>query len=317
MKGYLPIRTSTLKKDQKLGFDLFIQLPHKLIHYIRSEDDIEESRLKNLKKKKVRKLYIQEDDEDKYQIFIDRCLETVMNDDSISIDEKSSIVVGASEATAERIMEDPNSKKSYNAAHTTATNLMKVLANDEILKGIFDHQSAEDSTQDYLMQKYAVNTSSLCISFAESLGVDKETIEFLGVAGLFHDVGYTQYEDEYKKSFFKRMDELTADQMTKYKEHPLLGARILQDKEYASETVIDLILVHEERVGGNGFPEKKSKLDMIQQIIGLCSYYNREVTIFNRSRDEVYEDMAVSQLGNFDLELIKKFKAYLKKTGLN
>jgi HD-GYP domain-containing protein (c-di-GMP phosphodiesterase class II) len=316
MKGYLPIRTSTLKKDLQLGFDLYIKLPSKVLHYFRADDDIEQDRLDSLKSRKIRKLYINDEDEDKYQTFIDRCLEEMMGDESASIEEKSAVVVGASEATAERIMEDPHSKKTYDSAHRTANNLIKVLGNDEMLKGVFDYKGQEDDSLRYLMQKHAVNTCSLCISFAEDQSLPREEVEFLGVAALFHDIGFTQVNEEMQGTFFKPFDQLSAPELTAFKEHPKLGATILQDKEFANERVINLILTHEERIGGNGFPEKLAKLDMIQQIMGLCSFYDGQLTLLKKTRKEVFEDLAVGQLGNFDLELIKKFKAFIKKTGL-
>ena len=104
--GYLPIRVSTLKSDIKLGFDVYIQLPHKLLLYARGLDDIEAHRIKYLKGKKVRKLFINDNEENKYQEYIDRCLSEAMQDSSISLEEKAGLVVGSGEATAKRIMEE-------------------------------------------------------------------------------------------------------------------------------------------------------------------------------------------------------------------
>lgn len=316
--GYLPIRLSTLKSEIKLGFNVYVQLPHKILLYARGNDDIEFHRIGYLKKKKVRKLYINDSEEFKYQDYIDRCLNAAMSDDSVSLEEKADLVVGASEATAERIYEDPHSKKSYDAAQNTATNLINVLGkSDEILRGIFDHKGEGESTDDYKMQKHAVNTSSLCISFAEYLKLDKAIVEFLGVAGLFHDVAYSTYEDEaHKKLFFKEVKEMSAPELTVYKEHPKKGGEILQDKDFASPEVIDLIMAHEEKRGGNGFPNKLANLSPGQEVLSICAFYDRETTCLGKSRDAVLEDFNVNQLGNYDLEIMKKFKAFVKKSGL-
>ena len=315
--GYLPIRLSTLRPEIKLGFNVYVQLPHKVLLYARSADDIEVHRIGYLKKKKVRKLYIDDGEESQYQEYIDRCLNAAMNDENVSLDEKADIVVGASEATAERIHEDPHSKKSYDAAKSTASNLISVLAqSDEILKGIFDHKGDGESTDDYKMQKHSVNTSSLCISFAEFLGLEKASVEFLGVAGLFHDVAYSTSEDETKKLFLKEVSEMSASELTAYKEHPKKGGEILQDKEFANAEVIELILSHEEKRGGNGFPNKLKNLSPEQEVLSICAFYDREVTCLGKERDAVLEDFNVNQLGNYDLEVMKKFKSFVKKVGL-
>jgi HD-GYP domain-containing protein (c-di-GMP phosphodiesterase class II) len=316
--SYLPVRLKTLKGGVVLGFDLYIKLPHKTLRYIRNDDDIDDDRISGLKNKKVRKLYINDTDEAKYQDYIDRCLNEVMNDDSVGIDDKASIVVAAGENTAERIYEDPHSKKSYDAAKCTTTNLISVLsANDELLKGIFDKTLDEESdSPDARMQKHAVNSSSLCISFAESLGLGKDQIEFLGVAGLFHDIAYGQMDESKKGLFFKEMKDMSAEELTAYKEHPKIGGEILQDKDYANKEIIELILIHEERRNGAGFPNKVAKLEPIQEILCMCCYYDQRVTCYGESRESVLEHMSVDQIGNFDLDMIKKFKSFVKKTGL-
>ena len=316
--GYLPIRVTTLKGQVKLGFNVYVQLPHKVLLYARSTDDIEEHRLKYLKNKKVRKLYINDTEESLYQDYVDRCLMSAMSDDSVSLEEKSSLVVNAGEATAEKIYEDPHSKKSYDAAQNTATNLINVLAqNDEILKGIFDHKIEEgNDSHDTRMHKHAVNTSSLCISFAEYLGLPKPQVELLGVAGLFHDVAYSQFTEEEKPLFFKPMADMEASELTRYKEHPEQGAKILQDKDFASPEIMDLILIHEEKRNGNGFPNKVMSLETIQEVLCIAAFYDREITCFGKERDTVLEDFNVNQLGNYDLDMMKKFKAFIKKAGL-
>lgn len=316
--SYLPVRLSTLKKDIQLGFDLYLQLPHKTIKYVDSVDHIEQERISNLKSNKVRKLYILDSDESKYQEYVDRCLEDTMNDDSVSSHDKAGVVVGISEGNAERIMEDPHSQKSYNLAKDTANKLIDVLSkNDEILKGIFNHKLDEESnTFDARMHKHAVNTSSMCISFGEYLKLPLEIIQSLGIAGLFHDISFGQVEDNFKSLFFKPIADMSAEEMTLYKTHPKIGAEILQDKDFASPEVIDLVLSHEERLNGGGYPNKISKLEIHQEIIALVSYYDQRTTCFNENREDVLADLAVSQLGLFNLDTIKKFKEFIAKAGL-
>lgn len=317
--SYLPIRVSTLKGSIKLGFDVYVKLPHKILLYARGLDDVEDHRIGYLKSKKVRKLFINDADESKYQEYIDRCLNAAMSDDSVSVEEKAELVVGAGEATAERIYEDPHSKKSYDAAKGTAANLINVLAqNDELLKGIFDHQLSEEDkgNQDAIMQKHALNTSSLCISFAEFLGLPKDQVEYLGVAGLFHDVAYSQYEEDQKYLFFKSIKDMEAAELTKYKEHPKIGAEILQDKDFASQEIIDLIMVHEEKRSGEGFPNKLKSLEVFQEVLCIACYYDRNITCLGMTREEVFDDFKMNQIGNYDLEMINKFKEFVKKSGL-
>lgn len=315
--GYLPVRVSTLRPDIILGFDLFIELPHKHIKYFRGEDSIDSERLVSLKVKKVRKLYINDHDETRYQSYVDRCLEEMMVDENIPVKEKAFVVTNASEACVDRVYKNPHSAKNYYSAQKTANNLIGLLAkNDELLKEMFllgrENEIDEIDTK---MHKHAIHTSSLCIGFAEFLKKPQKEVELLAMAGLFHDVGFTQMNVEGKSLLLKRQEEMTMEELHLYREHPRLGAEILQDKEFANPELIDLIMHHEERKNGNGFPHKILKLSSLQEIIALCAYYDVEFTFFGKKQDEILEDLLVNQMGNFDLEFIQLFKRFMKKKG--
>jgi len=104
--------------------------------------------------------------------------------------------------------------------------------------------------------------------------------------------------------------------LTRYKEHPKIGGEILQDKEFASAEVIGLILAHEEKRSGNGFPNKLNTLTPEQEVLSICALYDREITCLKKTRDDVLEDFSMNQIGNYDLSIIKKFKSFVKKAGL-
>ena len=57
MSTLLPVRTKTLKPNIQLGFDLYIQLPTKLVRFAHANDDVPNFRFDRLNEKKVRKLF--------------------------------------------------------------------------------------------------------------------------------------------------------------------------------------------------------------------------------------------------------------------
>lgn len=317
-QGYLPVRLKTLKSDIDLGFELYIQLPHKMVLYAKNDSVLEQSRMDALKDKKVRKLFIKDSDEKSYQNFIDRSLSEVMDNADSSTEEKADMIGNISENSAEQIFDKPQERSSYVTAQKTSQSLIKYLSeNDKLLKGIFDRKlDAAESTPDIIMHKHAVNSTSLIIGFSEYMKVDPAKVETMGMCGLFHDIAFTIYDSEFKPIFLKKMEDMSAHELTKYKEHPKLGGEFLQDKDYASAELIEFILAHEEKLGGNGFPNSLHKLSNEQAIINLCIHYDRCSTCLGMDRKEVFEDINLNQIGNFDLELIKKFKSFLNDNDL-
>jgi hypothetical protein len=83
-------------------------------------------------------------------------------------------------------------------------------------------------------------------------------------------------------------------------------------KVLADNDVIDLIMAHEEKISGQGFPNKRTKLTTAQEVLSLCAFYDREVTCLGKDHKIVSNNLMIDQVGNYNLELLKQFKSFLK-----
>ena len=77
-KEFVPIRVCTLRGDLKIDFDAFVQVAGKHILYLRKGDSFEGERLKRLKAKKLRKMYIRVEEEDLYRAYMNKNIETTL-----------------------------------------------------------------------------------------------------------------------------------------------------------------------------------------------------------------------------------------------
>ena len=68
---FVPVRTSTLKPDVHLTFEVYVKIQDRYVLYIRKGDDLRLQRLENLKKQKVRQMFIPAEQETDYQNFLD------------------------------------------------------------------------------------------------------------------------------------------------------------------------------------------------------------------------------------------------------
>lgn len=310
---YLPIRVKTLKSEVSLGFELFLKLPHKFVLYFNPEDAINNERLSSLKTKNVRKLFIRDIDEPLYQNFMDKVLNNLMQDKNANIKEKAQLISSVSEDACEQIFDDPVSKKSFVKAQETTNKLTTfLLENDQLLKNMLDQElDADEVSNDALMYKHAVNSASLTISFCDFFGLDKETISMMGLAAIYHDIGYTQLDEAGKQLFFKSMTDLNSEEIKVYQKHPKLACEIIQDKDFVNSEFLGLILKHEERVSGNGFPKREKKLSYEQEVLNLCTYFDRQMTCLKRSPVDVKKELQENEEKNFTKELVSKFLSFL------
>ncbi len=312
--SYVSIRLSTLPTEVPLSFSLYIALKDRHLLYVRKGDDLEDNRLQSLKKKKVRKLFIEESSESDYQDFLGQRITDAIHSDAVSAEERADVIGEVSEQAVEEVYKNPESKESFDGAKKAAGQLAELLGkNDDVLSNLFDRPPDDERS---LLVRHAINISSLAINFARHLKVEEKQIEVLGLAGLLCDTGRCKMAPSDEKLFSKPVSEMSSEEKKRYFEHPHLGALLLQDKSYASKELIELIHNHEEKRSGEGFPSGKKQLTLPEEILSFCSNYDRKVTCLGRNRTDVIKNLTLDEVGHYDLKLLKSFQDFAKAEGL-
>jgi len=307
--NFVSIRLSTMRPNLVIPFNVYIKVANNYVHYLCEGDDIDFNRLDSLRSKGLRKFYINEEDELKYQAFISTYLENI----KISSDEaKTSLALEVTEKSAYRVLRDPATEVSSKMAQASSGIVQKILSsNNAILREMVSHGRNANSTLSNRIQAHLSNTASISIKFAESLDSNINTTT-LGLAAYYHDVSFMQYPPGEQSLFFKEIKEMSATELQAYKNHPEKSVQVLQDKAFADKEVVDLIMAHEENVSGQGFPKKLTKLTLSQEVLSLCAFYDREITCLGKDPDQLYANLMIDQVGIYNLELLKKFKSFVK-----
>jgi HD-GYP domain-containing protein (c-di-GMP phosphodiesterase class II) len=305
---YSPIRIATIKPDSELPFDLHIQFKDQFIIYAKTKSQFEIEKLKKLKKQKVAKFFIDAKDENAYQDYLDKMLSAAIKDTTMASSEKAAMVDGASKNALEQMRKDPGSEQAYKKSQKATKGIIDVIRSDPgVLKNFFNAESDQDATL-----SSAVNASALAIRLATVLSVPEEKIEALATGCLLRDVGIVKMAPEYHALFIKPIKSFSAEEFKAYKQHPLLAADLLRDKPFVSKEVLQIIEAHEEKISGEGFPNKLMKLTKEQEIVSLCSAYDRRVTCLKIPPGEAMKELNIDEMGNYNLEMINQLKKLLK-----
>jgi HD-GYP domain-containing protein (c-di-GMP phosphodiesterase class II) len=308
--NFISIRLTTISAGLIVPFNVYIKVGNNFFHYLHENDEFDSTRLDRLRIKGVKKFHINSTDEFKYESFLGQQLENIhLNPETV----KTSLALDVSEKSADIILKDANNEKSYTMAKFSSDILQKVVANsDTILKGIVSQSRTGSSDLNSRIQAHLINTVSISIKFADELK-SNINLNALGIAAFYHDSSFSQFSLQDQKLFFKDLKEMSAQELTIYKTHPEKSVSGLQDKSFVDKEVLELIITHEEKVSGEGFPKKLTKLTLAQEVLSLCAFYDREVTCLGKNPQEVLDAIMIEQVGNYNLELLKKFKAFLKK----
>jgi len=143
---------------------------------------------------------------------------------------------------------------------------------------------------------------------AESANLSDQTIERVYVSGLLHDVGKIGVPE----SVLCKPGRLTVEEFEKIKQHPEIGARILQDIKQM-EDLIPGVLYHHERWDGRGYPFglPGKEIPLYGRLIGLSDAFDAMST--NRTyraamtHDHVLDEIRRCAGTQFDPELADLF----------
>ena len=294
---YLPIRVSTLRGDQKINFDVYIGINDKHILYLRRGDSFEGGRLTRLKEKKLRKMWILNDDEKNYRSYIDKNLEMAYDAKSgKSIEDRSQVVQGMQQANAEEVMDRAEDETSYKIAKEGASRYVEFLMKeDKALKNVLAIENTDQN-----IGHHGVTVSTYAVALAKSLGiVDPKQTQLLSLGALLHD--FAIYKAQMKVN--KPIAEFTPEELKDYQDHPMAGAKLVKDLKHFDRTVINIILEHEECIDGSGFPKKvrESQVDPLSVLVSSCNALDRIITFEKVAPKEAMKKLMIDQMGRHPL----------------
>ena len=298
---YLPVRVSTLRGDQKIEFDAYVLINDKHILYLRRGDSFEGARLTRLKEKKLRKMYILNTDEKHYRSYLNRNLDIAYNSKSgKTVEDRSQIVQGIQQGSAEEVMETPHSEASYKSAKDGAAKYVDfLLKEDKALKTILSIENTDQS-----ISHHGVTVSTYSVSLASRLGiVDPKQTQLLSLGALLHD--FAIFKSELKVN--RPIPELNPEEQKEYYAHPMAGATLVKDLKHFDRQVTNIILEHEECINGSGFPKKlrEPQLDPLSIIVSTCNALDRLITFEKVPAKDAAKKLMIEQVGRHPLNQIQ------------
>ncbi len=294
---YVSIRVSTLRGDQKIDFNAFIKINDKHVLYLRRGDSFEGDRLKRLKEKKLRQMYIIIDDEDKYRSYLKVNIEQAYDNGSgKDISTRAEIIQGAQQSNTEEVFENPENAETYNNAKDAAGRFVDFLmTNTPAVQHILN-----SSNTDQNLAHHGVSVATLSVSLANRLGInDPKQTQLLTLGALLHDFGHMEGNTHYNKP----KKSLTPQELKEYLMHPKLGAQRVQDKKHFDQSVINIIMQHEETIDGRG-PNKlnENQTDPNAVIVSSANALDRLIAFEGVAKEDAAKQLMINAVGEHPLK---------------
>ncbi len=160
--------------------------------------------------------------------------------------------------------------------------------------------------------KHSVDVAAMSLIIGKSMGLTKDEMKDLGMAGLLHDLGKSQIPNE----VLNKPGKLTDMEFALMKQHTLFGFKILKERGGFKDNVMMGALQHHEKMNGRGYPQgfDSSRIHKFARIIAVADVYDALVTErpYKKgfSKSTAFE-MLISMGDDLDVEVMTHFKKTL------
>lgn len=164
---------------------------------------------------------------------------------------------------------------------------------------------------------HSARVTQYAVAIAESMGLYKEEVEELRLAGLLHDLGKIGVPD----SILNKPGRLTDEEYLAIKMHPALSMRIIEPLPHLGN-IIPIIYHHHERYDGKGYLDGKARdgIPLGARVIAVADSYEA-MTSDRPYRKALSREEAISELVNnagtqFDPVVVEHFLRLLENPQL-
>jgi HD-GYP domain-containing protein (c-di-GMP phosphodiesterase class II) len=308
--SYTLINKEVLNLNDHTSFDLFIFDRMGDVSLFLSNDTTINK--KNQQKiKAANKLYVSENDKRQYEHFLEKHIQNIIHDKSITIDEKTDIIYTSSAELTLSLYENPDALENAQRSE----NIIKPILHSIVYNKKTISSYIKIIEYDYYTHTHSLNVTIYTLSLGTELGLNKKQLTSLGRAALLHDLGKSKIE----RNIVNKNGELTSYEFEQMKMHPSLGYDIAINIGIKDKDMLDGIRHHHEKLDGMGYPDHLmyDEITLFPRIIGICDVFDALTTRRSykramRSYDALYL-METQMYKELDIEILKTFIKMLHK----
>ena len=161
---------------------------------------------------------------------------------------------------------------------------------------------------------HSERVSNLAVDLARKLDFAETDIEYLEYAAILHDIGKIGIAD----SILGKKEKLTAEEYEKIKEHPIIGANIIDSIEFLKKCS-KMVLHHHERYDGTGYPQglKGESIPETSRLLAVIDAFDAMNS--NRpyrkklSPEDILQELKEESGKQFDPVMVKAFLSLLQE----
>lgn len=310
--GFFPIPVYIISATKPLDYDLYVQLNAKHILYIRKGQIIGADRLDKLRLRKVQHMWVSAPDQEAFKVQSDKQLAASFDPKSkLTAKERSIIIHGVIGAAVEALFRGPQGMGLYREVNTQAKRLTEFISRDKnALSIIYAMSNSEKS-----VVTHGINVAAIAVAMANLLELNEaKDLYMLATGCMLHDVGH--FADP-TSGFGKTNSSRSEKELTAFKEHSSIGVRFFQGLSHVDQHVLNIILEHEERIDGSGFPRGLTEMRMhsYPSIAATANIFDQLVSFEGETPINAAKRLVTENVGRLPLNHLNAIKEIAQSFG--
>lgn len=305
--NHLPVRLTTLRGNQQVTFDVFLQINDAMILYVRRGDTFESTRLQRLKNKRVKQVYILLEDQPEYLAYMENQIQTAYDMNSPqSMDERAQIIVAEQADNGQAAIKNPEDADIYKKTKEGVFRFVDFLINhDRAIKSILRHGNPHDD-----IAVHGVMVAAYAVHLGKKLEFEPRKMQMMALGALLHDIGLR--DAPYAG---KSVTLLTPEEKAEYDQHPQYGVNLARSQKHFDQLVLNIIDQHECCIDGTGTPPlRETDMDPATVVVATANAMDRLITFDKVPVYEAQKKMMVQRIGKHPLQQIQILNDLLKET---
>lgn len=305
---FTAIRVATLRGDLPIPFDIYLSVAGKYILYCRRGDSFEGVRLQRLKAKKLKMMFIRQDDDVPYRQYLEQNIDQAYDAKTTkTLDLRAEVIQGFQQAVTEEFMENPLDEFAYQHARSSAQRFSEFLEQEPHgAPAILRIKNVEES-----FSQHGVNVATLSVAMTLANGMrEGNPIHLMALGAFLHDTEH--YFSLHNAA--RPLTELSVVELEEYRRHPLSGAHRFQGSQFLDQLVLNVISQHEEYVNGTGFPKglTEKEMDPLVLVAATANAYERLISFSQLPPKEALRTLLIDKLGLYPLAHLQTLQDLLK-----
>lgn len=310
-KRYKPIDKRLITEGDQIDFNLFLTNETKTAMSLFLQSDTAVDGNAKVKLREVETLYINEEEEERYNAYVTRHLQSIAQNRDIPTEQKAQLIYAKATEVIDAMFKNPESLENVKNAQPVVDNFIDIILHDynavESLMKITAH--------DYYTHTHSINVSIYTLSLGSYLGMEGRELEVLGMAAILHDLGKSKIDYE----IINKNGKLTDEEFAQMKDHPALGHEIALILNIDDARILSGIRHHHEKMEGGGYPDnlRGEEISQFARIIGVCDVFDALSTKRSykdpMSSFEALHLMKQQMKGHLDMEIVDAFIKMLRK----